>query len=105
MLTSMSLFLDRVQSTCIGVMCADMCSGAAMQKLGEAESGDLDEDLIPMLTSMSLFLDRDCAYHEHVCISRVPQRVSMQAWRCTCAAHSMACLASCLLCCVSTGAA
>ena len=86
-------------------MHADRCSGAAVQKLGEAESGDLDEDLIPMLTSMSLFLDRDCAYHEHVCISRVPQRVRMQAWRCTCTARSIACPASYLLGCEFTGAA
>ena len=101
----MSLFLDRIHSTCSNFMCADLCFGATEQKLGEAESGDLDEDLIPMLTSMSLFLDRDCAYHEHVCISRLPQRVSMQAWRCTCAARSMACLAPYLFCCVFTGAA
>ena len=46
-----------------------------MQHLGPVENTDVEEDLIPLLQSMALFLDRYCAYHEYMCHSAVCNKV------------------------------
>ena len=46
-----------------------------LQHLGPVENTDVEEDLIPLLQSMALFLDRYCAYHEYMCHSAVCNKV------------------------------